>query len=88
MKPFFVLSVTQAPLLQAWQTVQVLVQVIVPPQPSGAAPQATPAGQVVAGVQPQTFGVPPPPHVCGAVQLPQFSVPPQPSETVPQLAPS
>jgi hypothetical protein len=39
-------------------------QVIVPPQPLGAVPHACPAGQVVAGVHPQTFGVPPPPQVC------------------------
>jgi hypothetical protein len=37
---------------------------------------------------PQTLGVPPPPHVWGAEQVPQLSVPPQPSPTVPQLNPS
>jgi hypothetical protein len=30
--------------------------------------------------------MPPPPHVCGAVQLPQLSVPPHPSLGLPQLA--
>jgi hypothetical protein len=35
---------------------------------------------------PQTFGVPPPPHVCGAVQVPQLIVPPHPSGIVPQLS--
>ena len=38
-------------------------QLIVPPQPLGAVPQFWPPGQEVAGVQPQTLGVPPPPHV-------------------------
>src|SRR5262245_19720149 len=53
-----------------------------PPQPSP--PHAL---LVQFGVQPQTFAVPPPPHVCGAVQVPQLSVPPQPSEMVPQFLP-
>src|SRR2546423_463534 len=48
-----------------------------------------PAGHVVAGTQPaeppHTPGVPPPPHVCGAVQVPQSNVPPQPSPCWPQL---
>jgi hypothetical protein len=35
----------------------------VPPQPLGAVPQACPAGQVVAGMHPQTLGDPPPPQV-------------------------
>jgi hypothetical protein len=60
---------------------------IVPPQPFGLVPQFSPAGQLVAGVQPQTFVAPPPPHVWGPVQVPQLRVPPQPSELVPQLAP-
>ena len=38
-------------------------------------------------MQPQTFAVPAPPHVCGAVQVPQLSVPVQPSEMVPQFFP-
>src|SRR5262245_7176663 len=37
---------------------------------------------------PQTLGVPPPPHVWGAVQLPQLNVPPQPFGSVPQLDPA
>jgi hypothetical protein len=38
-------------------------QLTMPPQPSGTVPQLSPAGQLVIGVQPQTFAVPPPPHV-------------------------
>jgi hypothetical protein len=30
----------------------------------------------------------PPPHVCGAVQVPQFTVPPHPLGIVPQLSPA
>ncbi len=37
---------------------------------------------------PHTLGTPPPPHVCGDVQVPQFSVPPQPFDTDPQFFPS
>jgi hypothetical protein len=37
--------------------------------------------------QPQTLGVPPPPHVVGGVHVPQLSVPPQPSGIVPQFLP-
>jgi hypothetical protein len=37
--------------------------------------------------RPHTFG-PYPPHVRGAVQVPQFSVPPHPSDVVPQSNPS
>ena len=40
-----------------------------------------------AGVQPHTFALPPPPHVCGAVQAPQLIVPPHPSDMVPQFRP-
>jgi hypothetical protein len=40
------------------------------------------------GVQPQTFVVPPPPQLSGAVQVPQSSVPQQPSGMVPQFLPS
>jgi hypothetical protein len=36
---------------------------------------------------PHTLGVPPPPHVSGAVHEPQASVPPQPSEMEPQFFP-
>jgi hypothetical protein len=60
-------------------------QVIVPPQPSDAVPQVWPAGQLVFGVQPHTFGAPAPPQVCGAEQVPQVIVPPQPSDAVPQF---
>ena len=38
-------------------------------------------------MQPHTLVVPPPPQVCGAVQVPQFSVPPQPSASEPQFFP-
>jgi hypothetical protein len=51
-------------------------------------PQLSPAGHDLAGVHPHTFGVPPPPHVCGDVHDPQGIVPPQPSGTVPQLSPA
>jgi hypothetical protein len=37
--------------------------------------------------KPQTPGVPPPPQVSGAVQLPQSRDPPQPSPAGPQLIP-
>ena len=54
-----------------------------PPQPSATAPQFCPEGQVASGTQaddpPQTLGVPPPPHVAGAVQVPQSMMLPQPS---------
>jgi len=46
---------------QNWGFVQV-PQGIRPPQPSAAWPQFWPAGHEVAGVQPQTLGVPPPPQ--------------------------
>ena len=40
------------------------------------------------GAAPQTFGVPPPPHVSNPVHgPPQFEVPPQPSGMVPQFLP-
>jgi len=38
-------------------------------------------------LDPQMFAWPPPPQVCGAVQLPQLMVPPQPSPAWPQLYP-
>ena len=61
----------------------------VPPHPFGTVPQLSPAGQFVAGVQPHTLAVPPPPQVCGAVQAPpQATVPPHPLGTVPQLSPA
>ena len=37
---------------------------------------------------PQTFALPPPPHVWGALQIPQLSVPPHPFGIVPQLSPA
>jgi hypothetical protein len=55
----------------------------VPPHPSDA-PHVFPE-QV--GVQPQTLAVPPPPQLCGAVQLPHERFPPQPSATEPQFFP-
>src|SRR5438128_1476874 len=36
---------------------------------------------------PQTPGVPPPPHVCGGVHMPQLIWPPQPSPAGPQCRP-
>jgi hypothetical protein len=36
---------------------------------------------------PQTLGVPPPPHVSGAVHPPQSILPPQPSPAKPHVAP-
>jgi hypothetical protein len=53
----------------------------------GIVPQFAPWALHVVGVQPQTFAVPPPPHVFGAAQAPQLSVWPQPSEIVPQFFP-
>jgi hypothetical protein len=58
------------------------------PHPSGIVPQLSPvlpAGHVLV-VHPHWFAVPPPPQVCGAVQVPQFTVPPWPSGIVPQFA--
>src|SRR5262249_35008127 len=45
-------------------------QLSCPPQPSETVPQLLPAHAVAcdAGVQPQTLGMPPPPHVSGAAQ--------------------
>src|SRR5262245_57792222 len=45
-----------------------LSQGVMPPQPSGQMPQVLPSAAQVFGVQPQTLGVPPPPHVCGLMQ--------------------
>lgn len=54
----------------------------VPPQPSEGVPQVAPSDAQVAGVQPpQTLGVPPPPHVWGAVQATQ-AAPPLPQAVV------
>jgi hypothetical protein len=47
--------------------------------------QSNPSAVHDARLHPQTLGVPVPPHVSGAVQLPQVTVPPQPSGIVPQF---
>ncbi len=39
-------------------------------------------------MQPHTFVTPPPPQLCGGVQLPHPSCPPQPFGSVPQFLPS
>jgi hypothetical protein len=44
------------------------LQLSIPPQPSGIVPHVAFCAAQVVGVQPQTIGVPPPPHVCGGVQ--------------------
>jgi hypothetical protein len=48
-------------------------------------PERVMKGDDVAAL-PQTLFTPPPPHVWGDVQVPQFNVPPQPSASVPQFA--
>jgi hypothetical protein len=63
--------------------VEQAVQESVPLQPSGGFPH-WPVPQV-SGVQPQTFGVPPPPQLSGDEHAPQSSVPPQSSEIEPQF---
>jgi hypothetical protein len=58
------------------------------PHPSETDPQAAPNAAHVVGVHllaPHWLG-PPPPHVAGAMQLPQLSVPPHPSGIVPHAA--
>lgn len=62
-------------------------QIAVPPQPSLAVPQATPMAAHVLGLHPQTFEVPPPPHVWGAEHEPHEIVVPQPSPNGPQFFP-
>lgn len=66
-------------------------QLTVPPQMLGIVPQFASAGHVLS-VQPQTFGLPglPPPHVSGAVQVPEphRACPPHPSSIVPQSRPT
>jgi hypothetical protein len=67
-----------------------LPQGMVPPQPSGTVSQFFPAHAtvIVFGVQPQTLGVLPPPHVWGAAQLlGHTTVCPQLFRTLPHLAP-
>lgn len=49
---------------------------MVAPHPFATVPQFFPSAAHVVGVQPHTFVVPPPPHVCGALHVPQFNVPP------------
>jgi hypothetical protein len=61
--------------------------VIVAPQLSTPVPQVAPLVQVLFDVQPQMPAVPPPPQVCGAVQVPQVTVLPQLSAPVPQVLP-
>jgi hypothetical protein len=64
-------------------------QLMTVPQLLVSVPQFSPAGHVVKfGVQPHWLGVPPPPHVFGAVQRPHRTTPPQPSPTKPQLSPA
>lgn len=63
-------------------------QSTVPPQPSEIVPPDAPTSPHVRGVQPHTFGTPPPPQVFGVVQAPpQLKVPPQPFGAEPQSAP-
>jgi hypothetical protein len=52
--------------------------------PGPHCPGAHGSGEHVAG-SPHTFGVPPPPHSSGEVQLPHWFVPPQVSGIAPQL---
>src|SRR5207245_4863365 len=57
-------------------------------RPAGVERTVSPARPVArVSVGPQTFATPPPPQICGAVQVPQVSVPPQPSRIVPQFFP-
>jgi len=61
------------------------------PHPAGALPQTQPVGHAVVGTHtPQTFAVPPPPHVSpdDTLQPPQCSVEPQPSLKSPQSFPA
>jgi hypothetical protein len=60
----------------------------VPPHPSSPEPHCQPSCAHVFGVHPHWFATPPPPHVFGAVHVPQSVVPPQPSEIVPQFSPA
>ena len=60
------------------------------PQPSPTGPQFTPSAAQVVGVQvllPQTLGMPPPPQVWPAGQLPHWRRLPQPSPAGPQFTP-
>ena len=75
-----------------WQSLSLVQegsQSALPPQPSGIDPEETPWAAHVVGVQPQTFGVPPPPQVSGAAHDPQFNMSGQvPSLMRPQVAPA
>jgi hypothetical protein len=76
--------------LQIWFAPQEPVpHVRVLPQPSGTVPQfRLPSCAHVFGWHagaPHLPATPPPPHVSGAVQVPQSTVPPQPSLTGPQV---
>jgi hypothetical protein len=70
-------------------------QSILPPQPSPTTPQYLPfAGEQLvcahapeSAAAPHTFGVPPPAHERGEVQLPQSRRRPQPSPMRPQYVP-
>lgn len=64
-RPFLPHAVSLAPSLHVLPSQQPAQprQLIVPPQPSCAVPQACPFEQAVAGVQPQTPFAPLPPHV-------------------------
>jgi hypothetical protein len=64
-----------------------LPQLSVPVQPSETEPQFLPehAVPMETGVQPHMFAEPPPPHVDGAVQVPQLNVLPHPFGAVPQV---
>jgi hypothetical protein len=54
----------------------------VPPQPFETWPHLPAQAVAIAtGVQPHTFGVPPPPHVCGEVHPEHMYMAPQPFET-------
>jgi hypothetical protein len=49
-----------------------------PKQPSEIVPQFWPAGQDLMGVQPQTFGLPEPPHFVGNTQFSPHAIAGQP----------
>jgi hypothetical protein len=63
-----------------------------PPHPSATSPQFIAEGHAVSGTHPelppQTLGVPPPPHVFGAVHAPQVYALPHPSLAIPQSSPA
>src|ERR1700677_40882 len=70
-----------------WPALQV-PHITMPPQPSDAAPQTSPDGQVVPALEPHALAVPLPPPVSGELQMaPQVMVPPQPLAMAPQFAP-